>query len=144
MKKILNKEVKMYLVFGIMTTIINYSVFAIGIHYWGENHALEVNLIAFILATIFAFVTNKKYVFENNVNGIQKTALAFLQFVASRVFSMLIEQAGLYISIHWLNVSRFEVLSINGIMIAKIILSFVAVVINYFMSKWFIFRKEKK
>lgn len=54
----------MYLVFGVLTTVVNYGVFIIGINISGTEKTLLVNLYAFIAATLFAFITNRLFVFQ--------------------------------------------------------------------------------
>lgn len=63
-KKFVNKETIVYLIFGILTTVVNYFIF------WIFNSRFKVpvliaNVIAFIVAVIFAFITNKIFVFES-------------------------------------------------------------------------------
>ena len=62
LKKILNKETFLYLIFGILTTIVNIVSFFLFNKLF--NYKLS-NIIAFILAIVFAYITNKKYVFES-------------------------------------------------------------------------------
>lgn len=64
LKKIINREIIMYLVFGVLTTVVNYGVFIIGINISGTEKTLLVNLYAFIAATLFAFITNRLFVFQ--------------------------------------------------------------------------------
>ena len=63
-KKLLNKETLLYLVFGVATTVVNYVVFTLFYNVLFQNdNSLTANLIAFIVAVVFAFVVNKRYVF---------------------------------------------------------------------------------
>ena len=144
MKKWLTKEVKNYLFYGVLTTIVNYVVFAIGLYFMGEDMVLWVNTIAFICATVFAFITNKIYVFQNATNGWTQIIYEFGQFVFARLFSMGVEQVGLFVCVEWLEISQYDFMGLNGLMIAKIVLSFVSVLLNYAASKFLIFKNKEK
>ena len=133
-------EIKAYLFFGVLTTIVNYAIFAIGIAIAGENSALWVNTIAFVGAVIFAFVTNKLYFFQNKTVSIQQVLVEFGQFVLARLFSMGFEQLGLFIAIEKIDVSQYSFAGMSGLMIAKLILTFVVVMLNYIASKFIIFK----
>ncbi len=123
-----------YLVFGGMTTLINYGVFLIAISALGVSAALYANVLAFVLATVFAFVTNKHFVFESADWGWRTLWKEGSAFVAARLISFLFEQMGLYLSIRFLPVGEF------GVMVMKVVLSAIVVLLNYVFSKCFIFR----
>lgn len=139
----LTQEMKSYLFFGVLTTIVNYSVFAIGIELAGEEAALWVNMVAFICATIFAFVTNKLYVFNNKTISCKQVVVELGQFIFARLFSMGFEQVGLFVCIEWVAVSQYSIFGLSGLMIAKIVLSFISVLLNYVASKFIIFKEKK-
>lgn len=138
-----NKEVKKYLCFGVLTTIINYSVFAIGISFFENVSVLNVNVLAFSVATVFAFFTNKMYVFKENAAYKKKIWVEFIEFVFARLFSLGFEQMGLYIGEAVIQGRQAVVCGIQVIMILKILLSFIAVLMNYFASKFLVFTKRR-
>lgn len=140
MKNLLTEEVKKYLFYGVLTTLVNYIVFAIGLHFMGEEMVLWVNMIAFVCAVLFAFVTNKLFVFQSEGSGWRQVLQEFWQFVFARLFSMGFEQAGLYVCVEWIDVSQYSLWGINALMIVKIVLSFISVLLNYIASKFVIFR----
>lgn len=141
--KILKNETISYLFFGVLTTVVNYTIFVVGLSLAGEKEVLIVNMNAFIGATIFAYITNKLFVFNSVGWKIKQIVMELGKFVGARVFSLVIEQLGLYIATEHFNVGEYFVLSINGVVITKVVLSFVAVLLNYFASKFIIFKKEK-
>ena len=143
-KKFLNKETLSYLFFGVLTTIINYLAFVVGIFILGPNNTLTVNTIAFILATIFAYVTNKIWVFNSKSWSIKILKSEITSFLGARIFSFLFEQLGLLVCISILNVANYYIFNVNGIMISKVILSFLVVILNYVVSKFFIFKDGVK
>lgn len=141
--KVLKSETLSYLFFGVLTTVVNYTIFVVGLSLVGENDVLTVNMIAFIGATLFAYITNKLFVFYSVGWKIKQIVIELGKFVGARVFSLVIEQLGLYMATVHFNVGEYFVFSINGVVITKVVLSFVAVLLNYFASKFIIFNKEK-
>lgn len=130
-KKFLNRETISYLVFGVLTTIVNYSVYELckraGIHYTAST------VIAWILAVAFAYITNKVYVFESK--SFEKSVLMreIPAFVGCRLFSGFCDLGFMVFSV--------ELLSMND-SLAKLVSNVFVVIINYVFSKLFIFRKK--
>lgn len=147
LKKIFNKETVLYLVFGVLTTVVNYGVFYI----FYETIALGslvANLIAFVAAVVFSFITNKLFVFESKSWQAKILLPEATQFVGARIVTFLLEEAGLFVCDDLLNLARFEIInifdvSVDGVMFAKILLAFIVVIINYVVCKLLVFRGEK-
>lgn len=137
------REQLLYLFFGVLTTLINYGVFWLLSELWHGRYVLAANLLTFILATAFAFVTNKRFVFQSRSWRPRLVLREGLSFTAARVFSFCIEEAGLYVSAYVLMLDRFRLGPVNGVMAAKILLSVLAVVLNYFFSKFLVFAKKR-
>lgn len=137
------REQLLYLFFGVLTTLINYGVFWLLSELWHGRYVLAANLLTFILATAFAFVTNKRFVFQSRSWRPRLVLREGLSFTAARVFSFCIEEAGLYVSAYVLMLDRFSLGPVNGVMAAKILLSVLAVVLNYFFSKFLVFAKKR-
>lgn len=152
MKKILNRETIRYLIFGVLTTLVNYAVFWIGIRLFTERYTLLINVVCFIAASTFAYVTNKLFVFESKSWSLQVLKREVPAFFAARIFSFGLEEFGLWLCKDVFHVGRYELalefgsrrFSIGGIMIAKIVLSFAVVLLNYVFSKLFIFKKDRE
>lgn len=142
-QKLIKAEVFSYLFFGVLTTVVNYAIFISGLSLTNQKHVLLVNFAAFVGATLFAYFTNKIFVFHSIVWRLKHFFKELSKFVIARIFSLCIEQLGLYIAIVRLNVEQYSVYSLNGIVITKVVLSFVAVLLNYFASKFIVFKKEK-
>lgn len=124
-------EVINYLIFGVLTTVVNivtfYLLTAISID-WQIS-----NIIAWIASVLFAYITNKKFVFESKEKKILKEFLSFLSF---RVLSLGIDMICMYLFIDLCHISSF---------ISKIIVNVIVIVLNYVFSKLFIFSgKEEK
>ena len=126
-RDLLNRETLSYLLFGVLTTIVNYITFMGVFILSNESSALVSNMVAFIVATIFAYITNKIWVFKSN-----RCSLDILK----------VEQVGLFICINVFKIEDYSFLGINGVIISKVVLSFIAVIINYGLSKLFIFKEQ--
>ena len=95
-KQIANRETLSYLIFGIMTTIVNFGTFIVFNQIFGERYYLLSNIFTFIIATLFAFVTNKQFVFQSKTWAWNTLITELLSFTAARVGTFLvIEEAGL-------------------------------------------------
>lgn len=129
-QKFLNRETISYLVFGVLTTIVNYLSYEVckwlGIHY------TVATVIAWVLAVAFAYITNKLFVFESR--SFEKAVLIkeITAFVSCRVFSGLCDLGFMVLAV--------EIIGIND-SIAKLAANVFVVVINYIFSKLFIFKK---
>lgn len=132
MKKFkLTKELVLYVVFGALTTAVSF------VSYYACNtmlsiHYLASNIVSWILAVLFAYITNKLFVFESK--GLSKKELAreFFAFIAARLVSLGMEELGLWLMIgalHW------------NENLAKLIMQVVVVIANYVFSKLLIFKK---
>ena len=147
MKKFLNRETILYLIFGVATTVVNYIVFWLIYDVMcGKDHSLLANGVAFVAAVLFAFVVNKMYVFESRSWAPEVLKREIPSFLASRVGSFLIEEAGLFFCEYVLKLNGVILLEIAGIQVdgitaAKLALSVIVVILNYIFCKWFVFKK---
>lgn len=150
MKKLLNRETILYLIFGVLTTLVNYVLFWLGLKLFTERYTLIINVFCFLAAATFAYVTNKLFVFESKSWRMSVLKKEIPAFFAARIFSFGLEEFGLWLCKDVFRVGRYELvlrlgshrLSVGGIMIAKIVLSVVVVLLNYVFSKLYIFRKS--
>lgn len=128
LKKILNKETILYLIFGVLTTVINIIVFSI--MELLTTNLLFNNTVAWICSVLFAFITNRNIVFQSTGNKLKELCL----FFGARIVSLLFDNLLIFILI--------EKLMLNNIL-SKIIVNVFVVVINYILSKLIVFKKEK-
>lgn len=148
LKKLLNRETVLYLVFGVLTTLVNYIVFhLIYRSILGGRGSLIANAVAWVAAVVFAYAVNKLFVFESKSWAWKVLAKEIPAFVAARVASFGIEELGLFVSERVFGWNEIAVLRvgqtvIDGVTLAKLALSVIVVVLNYFFSKRYIFRKE--
>lgn len=142
------KELITYGIFGVATTIVNFVTFKLASMLLGEDLYLLSNVIAWVISVVFAYITNKIWVFESKSFRFDIVMKELLSFFAARGFSFIVEEMGLFLLVDVAKLSDYQltVLSfeISGTMIAKVLVSFVVVIMNYFFSKLFIFRKDKR
>lgn len=125
-------EVLAYLIFGVLTTVVNYLVYLPVYNFLGLSAALS-NAIAWVVAVAFAYLTNKPFVFKSH-DWTAKTVLPELtKFVGCRVASGAAETLVLLVAV--------DILHWNG-NVWKLITSVLVVVMNYIASKLVVFRKK--
>lgn len=126
-----NRNVLVYLVFGVLTTVVNYAVY-LPVYNWLGLSAAVSNMIAWVAAVAFAFLTNKPFVFQSH-DWSSKTVLPELsKFVGCRVASGAMETVILFLAVdllHW-----------NG-NIWKFVTQVLVVILNYVASKLIVFKK---
>ena len=140
------RELIVYVFFGALTTAVNLSVFHLSNIIFGQELYLASNVIAWIASVIFAYVTNKIWVFDSRQWSRSVLIREISSFFSARVFSFLVEELGLYLLVDTAGMSSMTVTvadyTINGELIAKVILAAVVVVLNYVFSKLLVFRKK--
>lgn len=100
---------------------------------WGYNE-LIANVCSWIFAVVFAFITNKVYVFESLNKSINEAVLQFIMFVSSRLATLFIEEVVLFIFITMLN---------YYVVIIKVLAQILVILLNYIFSKKFVFKGEE-
>lgn len=133
-KKLFTKEVILYAIFGVLTTLINigsFYVMTIFLHI-DENLA---NNIAIVLAVLFAYITNRDLVFHSDARGFGERFIEFCRFILGRLVTMFIESIG--------GSLMFKFLPIPFI-VSKCLITIVVIILNFFISKFFAFKKTRK
>lgn len=155
--KLLTQEIVSYVLFGVLTTIVNLAVFyltkqlfvSIGWNgffntivpadskivelFSGGSEYLDANLIAWVAGVIFAFVTNKLFVFESKSWKPSVAGKELTSFVGARVFSLAVEMLGMFVMV---------TLLVWNELAAKLMVGVIVIIMNYIFSKLFIFRKK--
>lgn len=126
------KEIINYIIFGVLTTLINIASYAILAKALHIDYKISTT-IAWILSVLFAFITNKFYVFNSSFKDIASTLKEFISFVFFRLLSYGIDLLTMVIFI--------ENLHINDL-ITKIIANIIVIIFNYVASKLFIFKSR--
>lgn len=130
-----NEELWNYLIVGFLTTIVSLVTYFICTEtFLNPEVSVELqiaNVISWVLAVAFAFVTNRVFVFKSKNKKVFKEMCSF---VSSRIFSLFLDMLSMFIMV--------SVLSWND-KIAKLIVQVIVTVVNYILSKLFVFKKGK-
>lgn len=141
------KELITYVIFGVLTTLVNFFAFWLFTKIFGEELYLVNNAIAWVVGVIFAYITNKLFVFESKSWNLKVITKEITGFLGARIFSFLVEEGGmfLFITVLGLGEKSLTILSftITGQFIVKILLAVIVVIINYVFSKFFIFKSSE-
>ncbi len=121
-----------YLVFGVLTTVVNYLVY-IPVYNLAELSATVSNMVAWVAAVAFAFLTNKPFVFKSHDWSWKVVGPELAKFVGCRIGSGLAETAIIFLAV--------DLLQGNG-NLWKLLTSVLVVILNYFGSKLLVFRKK--
>jgi len=136
------RELFVYGVVGVLTTVVNYVVYfgvtrlaALVAGVTPEHAALIAagNVLSWIASVAFAFWANKKYVFRSPDWGKATLKKEVPGFVAARLFSLVLDIALMELMVHAIGI---------GDLIAKLVSNVVVIIVNYFLSKFWIFRKK--
>lgn len=156
-------EMVLYFTFGLITTVTSlgacYLTLKFGVLIWHDENGdptefLDIlgSTIQWVVGVLTSFITNKKWVFKNAEHGLGASAKQLLKFSSSRVGTYFLEVfinlgvIALFDALHY----RAPVLPLGFISLelssrlwAKIVSSVVVVIVNYFISKLFVFKKKK-
>ena len=140
------KEPVMYIIFGVLTTLVNFMAFWLFTKIFGEQLYLVNNAIAWVAGVVFAYITNKLFVFESKSWSAKVLSKEIPEFLGARIFSFLVEEGGmlLFISVLGLGEKNLTLLNftVTGQFIVKILLAVIVVVLNYVFSKFIIFKSK--
>lgn len=132
-KRLVNRETISYVIFGVLTTLVDWAVYRI-VRWPGYSVAFS-SAVSWASAVLFAFITNKRFVFQSKALGMAPLAREFLSFVSCRAFT------GLFTIV-------FMVAAVDGLgwneWLGKAAVSAISLVMNYVFSKLFIFKKSEK
>lgn len=137
------KELFLYGIFGLLATILNIALYRI---LSGFMNHLVANAIAWVICVLFAFFTNKVFVFESR-NFEPKFVLKELAgFTSARLATGIFDELFMFVTVNLMNCGEYNLelgsFSLNGATIAKIISNIVVIIANYIFSKLFIFAKK--
>ena len=134
-KKLFNKyeEIILYLIIGGLTTLINILTYYIVTHtFLNPLNSIELQLaeiISWFFSVVFAYFTNRAYVFKKKNNVSLKE---FFYFVSSRILTLLIEMLIMYIFVSKLKLND---------QVIKVIAQIVVIVLNFIFSKFLVFKE---
>lgn len=132
-KKLYENSVVRYVFFGGCTTMVNLISFYILRRFGIKLNT--ANIISIILAILFAYVVNSRFVFQDKCDTLKEHIRPFFKFISARLVTMVIEVGGV-----WLLV---QILGMND-MLGKFVTQFIVLILNYIFSKFFVFTTGKK
>ena len=128
------KEIFNYIIVGAFTTIVSlvsYFIFSRILNIDITIYFVVANTLSWILSVLFAYITNKMFVFESKTKG-NETFKEMIKFVSSRILTYLIDLALMLVFVKLIHLNND---------ISKLIVQFVVLVLNYILSKLLVFRK---
>lgn len=136
--KFFTKEIITYLIFGVLTTLVNWVCYTVLVKYVNCSITLS-NAVAWIAGVLFAFITNKVFVFESKSFAPSKVLKEFISFVAARAITGVMEIFGVPLLVK-IGLNQ-TIMGVDGA-VSKIIVSVAVIILNYVFSKLIIFRKK--
>ena len=124
-----NKEIILYLLFGGLTTVISIVTYIFFEVTFGMNELLA-NIFSWILAVLFAFVTNKIWVFHAPTDTLREFIKQIIVFFGGRVATLVVEEIILFVFVTLLTFPSVTV---------KVVAQVIVIVLNYVISKFWIF-----
>ena len=121
-----------YLVFGALATAVNIAVYTLFYYLFKLGNSTS-NVIAWIVAAIFAYYTNKVLVFESKVDTKKALLREAASFFGCRLLTLFIDQAIMIVTV--------DKLGLNGF-VMKVLSNIIVIILNFVFSKLFIFKKK--
>lgn len=140
-----HREMISYLFWGAMTTVVSWGAYALFFRILGgmmrvSTAITAANILSWLCAILFAFITNKQWVFRSKSWKRRIWWPEFVKFVSSRIVTGILEITGVPLLVKMgLDV---KIMGIDG-MLAKVLVSVVVVILNYFFGKFLVFRKKQ-
>ena len=125
------KEVLLYLFFGGLAFFLNIFLYILFAGMWGINE-LIANVFCWVICVLFQFFTNRTWVFDGMTDNAVDFMKQMASFFAGRLFTLIVEEVILAVFITWL--------SFPGVPV-KLAAQFVVIVLNYVISKLWIFKE---
>ncbi|NBJ83227.1 GtrA family protein [bacterium 1XD42-94] len=129
--KVLNPEILLYAIFGVLTAIIGIVIYQ-GLMWFGLDYKIS-NLLSLVLGKLFAYVTNKKIVFRCKQDSLFEEVIEFVRFVAARSLTGGVDYFGVIVAVEFLHMDKG---------ISKYVLQIIVIALNYVFGKKLVFDKE--
>lgn len=129
------EEVINYLIIGVLTTVVSLTTYYLCVFtILDPNNAIELqiaNIISWICSVIFAYITNRVFVFKSKTKKIIKEIISF---VSSRLLTLLLDMGIMFLMV--------TLMGIND-KLSKLVVQVIVIVLNYVLSKIFVFKTKK-
>lgn len=125
-----HREAILYLFFGGCTTLVNFAV------YWFFTRPVNVgtvgaSVLGWLLSVLFAYATNRKWVFESAARGARAVIGEMAKFFAGRIATGVMDVAIMFIAVDLMGAPD---------MVMKILSNVLVIILNYFISKMLVFK----
>ena len=139
-KKFCTKEVIFYIIFGILTTIVNIATsYVLKAFFHVEGNIAST--IGIIVCVLFAYFTNRKLVFNSQAVTIKEKLTEFWKFSLGRAFTMIVEIIGVFLLNNVIHAFYGMFSDNTAYLINKLIISAIVIILNFFIIKFFAFKK---
>ncbi|MCH5352491.1 MAG: GtrA family protein [Acutalibacter sp.] len=123
------KELILYVLFGGLTTLVNWGLYTLLVDVFHVPY-LWSTAISQIIAILFAYVTNRIWVFESKVRSIRGIALEMAKFFGARAASFVLDLGCMYVGVELFHIDDKWM---------KLIANIIVIIVNYVLSKLFVF-----
>ena len=130
------KQVIAYLFWGILTTVIDIVVALLFHNLFPNVDIIWNTIIAWIASVLFAYITNRKWVFKSTATTVKDYISEIISFFLGRFSSLVLEEIILIIGVSIVSVNNFDLL--------KIFSQAIVIIFNFFWSKFIVFRNRNK
>ena len=120
-----------YLFFGVCTTIVNVAIYNICYDFMGISNVIST-IVAWFVAVVFAFITNKWFVFESKTCSLNILRHELVSFFGCRFLTGILDVAIMFVAVDFMGLPA---------LIWKIVSNILVIILNYFASKLLIFKK---
>ncbi|MBN2794347.1 MAG: GtrA family protein [Clostridia bacterium] len=126
----IKNEFTKYIFFGVLTTLVNY------FSYWCYKDVLMLSLmlangLAFFTAVLFAYITNRKWVFKSSAHRLMDQVKECTTFYLARCFGFVVDMSIMFVGV--------KLLSMNDLFV-KVSANILVIVVNYLVSKFVVFK----
>lgn len=129
-----HKEPILYLFFGGLTTLVNLISYFLMTRLFPISE-IPATILAWLLSVVFAYITNKIWVFESKCTSIAQLIKEIVSFFGARIFSGVLDVGIMYLFVSVLHYPD---------MLIKILSNIIVIILNYLFSKFFVFQKKHK
>ncbi len=149
------REIIMYLIFGVLTTLVGmgsyFIILKIGTTLGFSDESgdptyvlrLTAQILQWVLAVLFAFYTNRKWVFDGADKNAKPLPVQLVEFGSSRVITLLLDTGVTFGCVWLLDAVNYEQISIlSKDLIAKCVAAVLVIIGNYVLSKLWVFKKK--
>jgi len=127
-----HKDILLYIIFGGLTTVVDFVVYY-PLYRWLHLSGTVSNTAAWVAAVLFAYLTNKPFVFRSHDWSMKTVGPELAKFTGGRVGSFLLQTGIIFLTV--------DLMHLNGV-VMKLLTSVLVVIINYFVSKLLVFTKK--